>query len=470
MMLKRRFLLVLFLLALAVRLPMLASLHDAYLTGGITTSLGLVARNLLEGRGLAETTGPQEILRLYDLQLAEGRLLDIRGFPNPPDQPTSPLIQRMPGYPVLLAMTFKLAGTYRYLPIQILQVLLSAMLPLFVVGAGRRFFGESAARVAGVLACLNFAEARLAVVPLYDWWVIFVAAWLVWLLSRSMERGYPAGSFAWMGLVLAGGVYLKSTVLALPFFLALFLVPKLGPGRAALRGALLAGLPLLALTPWAVRNDRLFRRPILTNTFFWPTVWEGFGEIPNPFGAVLDDRRTHLSALAVQPDLRYGSPEYDDFFRGKVFAALEGHPGFVASLWVRRFCSGLLFPGNPWGIGGANRSEASYTVFRAETGRGPLGYVLRWPGVALIKVLQRLWDPLLFFMTLLTLASDRKRWREHLPLLAFPVAFLAVTVPLHLEGRYLLPGAPALILFASVPLASWLFSPRRPTASPPVAL
>ncbi|MCI0656309.1 MAG: hypothetical protein L0170_04470, partial [Acidobacteria bacterium] len=71
---RARFMTMLFLLALAVRLPMLYFLRDAYLTGGITTSLGLVARNLLEGRGLNETTGPDEILRLYDIQLLDGRL------------------------------------------------------------------------------------------------------------------------------------------------------------------------------------------------------------------------------------------------------------------------------------------------------------------------------------------------------------------------------------------------------------
>src|SRR6185436_8902390 len=78
---RARFMVVLFLLALAVRLPMLYFLRDVYLTGGITTSMGLVARNLLEGRGLNETTGPASILRLYDIQVSEGRLRDIQEFP-----------------------------------------------------------------------------------------------------------------------------------------------------------------------------------------------------------------------------------------------------------------------------------------------------------------------------------------------------------------------------------------------------
>jgi 4-amino-4-deoxy-L-arabinose transferase-like glycosyltransferase len=450
----------LFLLALAVRLPMLYFLRDAYLTGGITTSLGLVARNLLEGRGLNETTGPDEILRLYDIQLQEGRLIDIREFPNPPDQPTSPLIQRMPGYPALLALVWKTAG-YRYLPIQLLQVVLSCLLPLLLYGTARRYLGESAGRVAGTLTALNFAEARLAVVPLYDWWILFTVGVVLWLLALARERGFPLRDFALLGAVLGVGVYFKSTLIIVPFFLAACLLPQVGFRRSAIGALLLAGLPLLALAPWAVRNYRVFHRPILTNTFFWPSIWEGFGEVANPFGAQLDDRQTYLAALTEQPGLHYGSPAYDDFFRVKVINVYQNRPGFVASLWIGRLWRGLLFPANPWGIAGADRPEKSYASYRKETGGSVLDYVVHRPGVALVKALQRFWDPVLCLLALLTLTLHRHRWREFLPLLAVPLAFLAVTIPIHLEGRYLLPGGLVLILFASAPVASCVFSSRR---------
>ena len=464
---RRRLLVLLFLLALAVRLPMLYFLHDAYLSGGITTSLGLVARNLLEARGLVESTGPPQILLLYNAQLADGKLLDIAEFPDPPDQPTVPLIQRMPGYPLLLAVIWRITGSYRYLPVQTLQVLLSALLPLLLYGAARRFFAETPGRLAGLLACLNLAEARLAVVPLYDWWMLFVVGVVLWLLARSMERGYPTGSFGLLGLVLAGGIYLKATLLALPFFLALFLLPRLGLRRSTPRVTLLAGLPLLALLPWAARNHHTFDRPILTNTFFWPTVWEGFGEVPNPFGAMLDDQRTYLQAINERRDLQYGTPEYDDFFRDKVLNAFESHPEFLISLWARRLVRALLVSGNPWGVAGAERPEASYGFFHAQTGGGMVAYVLRQPLIAVVKTLQRLWDPLLVLLTVLTLVVDRHRLRELLPLLAIPVAFFAATIPLHLEGRYVLPAGEVFLLFASVPLAAWIFPDRTPSPSDP---
>jgi dolichyl-phosphate-mannose-protein mannosyltransferase len=463
-----RFGALLFLLALAVRLPLLLFLRDAYLTGGITTSLGLVARNLLQGKGLVETTGPQEILRLYDVQLGEARLIDIAEFPDPANVTTTPLIQRMPGYPLLLAGLWKLTGSYRYLPVQILQVALSCLLPLLLYGAGRRYFGESAGRIAGLLACLNFAEARLAVVPLYDWWIIFTVGVVLWLLALAMERAYPLPWFALLGAVLTVGIYFKSTLLVVPFFLSLAMVPLLGLRRSALRAAFLMGLPLLALVPWMLRNERIFLRPILTNTFLWPSIWEGFGEVPNPFGAILDDRTTYLMALNEHRDLKYGSPEYDDVFRERVIKIYENHPGFVASLWARRSWMGLLAPGNPWGLAGADRPESSYTAFHLEGGGTSLDYLRRRPGVALVKIFQRLWDPFMVALTLLALAVDRHRWREFLPLLALPVAFLAVTVPIHLEGRYLLPGGLVLILFASVPLAAWFF-PRRDSSPSPAS-
>ena len=89
----RRAPVLLFLLALAVRLPMLLTQPDDYASGGITTAMGLVARNLLAGRGLVETPIPDESQFLYDRQQAEGRLIDIAEFPDPPDPPTRAPIQ-----------------------------------------------------------------------------------------------------------------------------------------------------------------------------------------------------------------------------------------------------------------------------------------------------------------------------------------------------------------------------------------
>ncbi|OLC54992.1 MAG: hypothetical protein AUH92_03080 [Acidobacteria bacterium 13_1_40CM_4_69_4] len=297
----------LILLALAVRIPILVTRHDDYASGGITTALGLVARNLLEGRGLVETTGPAAVLGLYDQQQAEGRLIDIQDFPDPPDQPTKPLIQRMPGYPLFLAAVWKVTGGYRYFAAQVVQALLSALLPLLLYDAGRRLFGETAGLIAGAITALDMPMAWLSVVPLYDGWVLLLAGLIVWLLVRSDGRGHPVPDWAWLGLAAAVGVYFKSTFLIVPPVAAAALVPRIGPRRAAVRGAVALGIPLLALTPWVVRNERIFHRPIVTNTFFWATVWEGFGEIDNDFGAVLDDRATFVAVSAEHPGVTYAS-------------------------------------------------------------------------------------------------------------------------------------------------------------------
>jgi len=457
--------LALFLLALAVRLTILTTQHRAYLTGGITTSLGLVARNLLEGRGLVETTGPPEILRLYGNQSSDGELLDIREFPDPPDQPTKPLIQRMPGYPVLLAAIWKLTGEYRYLPVQVLQVIISSLVTLIIYGAGRRLFSEEAGITAAVLWALNLPEARLAVVPLYDEWVVFLAGFLVWLLVRSAERGYPVSDFVWLGLAVAFGAYFRPTVLVIPCVIAAALLPRIPLRGNLLRCAIAFAIPVLALVPWALRNDRVFGRPILTTTFFWPTVWEGFGEVENAFGAVLDDRITYLKVVGENPTIVYGSPEYDDLFRPRVLGVVSAYPRFVFSLMARRLFRGLLSPGNPWGIPAVERPEESFAFFHARTGGGPLAYLAAKPATALVKLIQRVWDPLLLLLALLTLCVDRHRWREFLPLVALPLAFLVVAIPLHLEGRYLLPASPVWILFAAVPLSVWLGELRRPPAA-----
>jgi len=438
----------LFVLALAVRVPLLVTQHDDYASGGITTTLGLVARNLLEGRGLAETTGPDAILRLYDRQQAEGRLIDVREFPDPPDQPTKPLIQRMPGYPVFLAVVWKVTGEMRYVPAQAVQVVLGALLPLMIYGAGAHLFGATAGLIAGAIVALDPRLAWLSVVPLYDGWVLLLAGLFVWLLARAAGRGHPPADWAWLGLVAAAGVYFKSTFLVVPPLAAAALAPRLGLRRSALRGLVALGLPLVALAPWVARNEWTFHRPILTNTFFWATVWEGFGETGNDFGAVLDDRVTYAAVLAAHPGVVYASPEYDDLLRARVLDVARSRPGFLVRLALHRLVRGLLLPNDRWGIPAAEDPRHSYAAYRARSGGGPAAYLAAEPFAAAVKALQWLWSPVLLCLAARGLWIRRERWRDLLPLLGVASAFLATAVLLHLEGRYLLPVSLVWTLFA----------------------
>ena len=439
----------LFVLAFAVRLPMLVTQHDDYASGGITTSMGLVARNILAGRGLVETTGPDEILKLYERQLAEGRLIDISEFPDPAGAPTRPLIQRMPGYPFFLAAVWRITGRQAYLPAQWVQVLLGSLLPLLLYGAARRLFGETAGIVGGTIAAVGPPLAWLSVVPLYDGFVLFLAGLVIWLVARAQGRGEPLQDWAWIGIAAAAGVYFKSTFLIVPPLVAAAAIPRLGLRRAALRGALAVGIPIVALLPWAVRNERIYHRPILTNTFFWATVWEGFGEIGNDFGAVLDDRATYAQMTAGHPEVAYASPGYDDLIRPRVLEIVKTRPGFLARLAAHRLLKGLLMPDDRWGIPAAEGPGHSLAEFRASTGGGPLAYAAAEPLAAMVKAAQRLWGPLLLGVACLSLWMHQRRWRDLLPLLAVAAAFLSTAVLLHLEGRYLLPATLVWALFAS---------------------
>ena len=114
-----------------------------------------------------------------------------------------------------------------------------------------------------------------------------------------------------------------------------------------------------------------------------------------------------------------------------------------------------------------SEEEASFARFQATGGGGIAAYLKAYPGTALVKAVQRTWEPLLFCLALLTLAVDRSRWREFLPLAALPVSLLAVIVPIHLEGRYLLPVTQVWILFAAAPIAAWLLSDSDPPSSVP---
>lgn len=143
---------------------------------------------------------------------------------------------------------------------------------------------------------------------------------------------------------------------------------------------------------------------------------------------------------AGRPEIAYGSPEYDDLIRPRVLEVLRTRPGFLVRLAAHRLIRGLFLPGDRRGIPAAEASGHSFAAFRASTGGGPIASVAAEPLAAVVKIVQRLWNPLLLAVALLSLWLHRRRWRECLPFLGVAAAFLATAVLLHLEGRYLLPA------------------------------
>ncbi|MDD4856652.1 MAG: glycosyltransferase family 39 protein [Candidatus Krumholzibacteria bacterium] len=264
------------------------------------------------------------------MSLAEGS-----GFVGADGEATA---ARPPLYPAVLSLIYRLFGAHAAAG-RILQILLGGAIVLLTYLLARMLASEAAAFGAAAIATMNpslvFVSAYLLAENLYT---VILLLFLV-LFSGSRWKKPPY-------LVCAlGGVLLGLGSLARPngFVFALFAVAAvlcLGAGgwrgRIA-RAAILFIGALIALAPWAVRNEARLGRAVLLTTHGGATFYQGNNIV------VWDNKTYHgtvapLEALPGWKDIESkGELEADrEAWRlGKEF--VRAHPLFAAKMAMWRF-------------------------------------------------------------------------------------------------------------------------------------
>jgi hypothetical protein len=195
---------------------------------------------------------------------------------NTVSMPTS---QQPPVYPYLLAGIFKLAGAYSYLSLSIavgLNAVFSALTAVVILKIGKRVFGTpSGVLAAWIWSCWIYE----AVVSIRLWesslsaLLLAVSLWMLPELASSL-RPLLWASFG----VLAGLAALTNTTLlsVFPFFgLWLWLCYRRRGSSCAKWLVTSAGICVLVLLPWAVRNYATFDRIVPIRDNFGLELWIG---------------------------------------------------------------------------------------------------------------------------------------------------------------------------------------------------
>lgn len=177
---------------------------------------------------------------------------------------------RMPGYPVLLAASYKAFGR-SVLPPQVLQVLAAALACLALYGAALKLYGPRWALFVGAAAAF------------YEGLIEPCAR----LLTESLG-GSLVCFFFWAWFCVEGA-WASTALSALLLGLACFLRPDLGPfagaccvllpwlkpGRGPRHAALFGGLLLACFLPWIARNYMVFHRFIPGSTQAEAALYNG---------------------------------------------------------------------------------------------------------------------------------------------------------------------------------------------------
>lgn len=298
---------------------------------------------------------------------------------------------------------------------------------------GRRWYGETAGRIAALLFALWPMVIQFSTVLASE--LHFIALTLLGLMAWDRARHMTSWAFwlhtALAGLALAGATYTRPIALLLPAALALTILlsrPKesLGP---ILKAAMITAIIFACVAPWSARNERVLGEPVFMSTNFWANFWMG------------NHPGTHGGYTPLPPEQQGLSEiERSEMMKEISLGYLRDDPaGFV---WRTIWKSFSLHQRETIGV---SWNEGGITALVGER------------GATLMKLCSTAWW---YTMLIAGLAGVLVLWRRHgawLTFLSPPVwlwlYFTGVHAVIVVGDRYHIPAIPMIALLAGLALS-----------------
>ena len=176
------------------------------------------------------------------------------------------------GTPFIYSVLYRLFGE-GYGSIVVLNVVLGALTTLLILEVGTRWFGARAGLVAGILFACWPGQVEFTTILASELLFNFFVLLAIFCWTR---KGLPTwGDAVLTGVALAAGSYVRPLALVLP---AVFVIWTLVRGRwvvAIARGVVAAGVMLVLILPWTVRNYLVFHSVVLVSTNGGANLWMG---------------------------------------------------------------------------------------------------------------------------------------------------------------------------------------------------
>jgi 4-amino-4-deoxy-L-arabinose transferase-like glycosyltransferase len=367
-----------------------------------------------------------------------------------------------PGYPLWLALIYKVSGARSPATVQNVQWILDSFSVLLIVGIGATAFGWRIGLWAGGIAALWPLLVTYGAVPLADAptsWVVLGATWMLVLVAKRNSVGWALGA----GALIGASCWLRANALLLVFFwaLALLLLVQSSWRRRAILSASLVLAALIVIAPIVVRNMITFRAFVPTGLGAGTNLLEGIGETERgskEFGVAGSDSELleqERAVLKPPPDTPFNLYYPDGIRRDrertrKAFAIIARHPFWYAGTVVRRMAGVLKYAGQPSGIyGSAGVNLTSRKNLPPAWQGGVTALFVNVLGM-LQSVMRYLLLPLMIAGLVLAFRLD---WRMSALLMVTVFYYLVVGSMLHTHIRYGLPMQALLTIFAG--LALW---------------
>ena len=317
--------LILFLLALTVRVSFAIYAKDVPPCRDDCAHYSEVAKNLVAGKGHVA----------YDQN--RGKLQSF--FP--------------PLYPSFLALIYALFGE-GYLPVQVVQMVMSSMICVFIYFIGRQVTSPTVAIISSlVTAIYPTLVAYSRVIMTETLFSFLLALWVLFVVAND-ERLTAIRNQAISGFLLGLMTLTRGVTLLLPLFVPLWGFFRWKNRKIAFSLCLTVLFYALTLAPWTIRNYAIHHR-------FVPVATEG-GELLWTFKVKLKgfvgktDYDTYLppdwydvpeaewSNLAARETLKVFLQHPARFVKNSLIGSLALFRPFTSTVAKYDFCFGILFP------------------------------------------------------------------------------------------------------------------------------
>jgi len=398
-------------------------------------SIALLARSLILWFAVVRFPHGWLYSRGIELGTLAQSLLRGHGLSSPFGGSTGPTALLAPGYPVVIAILFRVFGSFTFtaaIAVMTLQLLFSLLTVFAIMLVARWCFGASAANIAGTFWALSLPILWM---PTIFWETCLSTLILVGLIALALRSERNPRSSLWVLM----GAYCGLAVLVNPALL-LALLAILGwaawQTRKTCRYAPLFGLVvfLLVFLPWPIRNARVLHAFIPLRSTVGFELW--IGNRPGATG-FLDESQFPL----------FNRREYNDYVsRGEVVymqdksdlakSYIRAHPLEFVRLTAVRF---VRF----WAGTGSKDGSAIFAIHALLT--TSLGIIGIW---RLVRK-RRLSLAVLFI----------------LPLILFPLPYYVT----HAEFRYRLVLDPLLTILSAYTVSELITYSRKRLREPVVS-
>lgn len=348
----------------------------------------------------------------------------------------SPAIYWAVGTSAIYSAVYSAFG-HSYAAVAVTNIVMGTLLILAVHALAKTRFDDRIARLAAFLVAvwpswIAFSSVLSSELPS----TLLVAAGMAVIMSRW--QSFPLRTSLGSALLVAGA-FVRPTILPLIVFVPVFDALLAGRWRSAVLAGLLAAIiGAAALTPWAMRNDAHFGKPVLVSANFGSNLW--MGNNPDTTGGY----------MRTPDDLPKGRVMQDEILKQRALKFIAEDPIRYLQLCLRR--SYLAFNRETIGVvwnknGLPDFAEAPLKVLMS-------GYWLLVFGLSLFGALLYVWKaPIRMFDPLIVASA------------------LFGSVPILVVGmdRYHFGLAPFVAIFAAYSLV-WLREARRPAVAAQPAL